>query len=52
MPGDVPKEEVGKGELPAAWDSYLLALNRATDLPLGFCFHTSSSSSPTYTARY
>lgn len=50
VPGDVPKEEVGKGEggkLPAAWDSYLFALNRATDLPLGFCFHTSSSSSPT-----
>lgn len=28
----------GGGELPAAWDSYLFALNRATDLPLGFAF--------------
>lgn len=43
-----PKGGGGKGgEMPAAWDSYLFALNRATDLPLEFCFHTSSSSSPT-----
>lgn len=48
-----PKGGGGKGgELPEAWDSYLFALNRATSLPLGFCFHTSSSSSPTYTAHY